>query len=54
MEHHNKEQVQEDIQEAGENQEVQGPFRIAHGPEDATAHIIEEQTGDAGKIDTEI
>lgn len=54
MENQDKEQVQEDVQDAGEDQEVQRPFRISYRPEDAAAHVVEEQTGDAGKINTEI
>ena len=54
MESQDKEQVQENIQDAGEDQEVQRPFRISHRPEDAAAHIVEEKAGDAGKVDTEV
>ena len=54
MESQDKEQVQEDVQDAGEDQEVQGPFRISHRPEDAAAHVVEEKAGDAGKVDSEV
>lgn len=54
MELDHKQQIQEDVQHAGEDQKVQRPLRIPHGPQDAAAHVIQKQARDAGKIDAQI
>ena len=49
-----EEKVQGDVERGGQNQEVEGALGVAHGPEDACAHVVEHEAEDAGKVDGEI
>ena len=54
MEHQHKDQVQNDIQHAGQHQKIQRPCGISHGAQHGRSHIIDEQTGEARKIDVQV
>lgn len=51
---HNEGQVQHDVDHRTDDEEVQGPAAVAYRPQDARAHIIEHQAGNAAKIDPQI
>ena len=54
MEHQHKDQVQNDIQHAGQHQKIQRPCGISHGAQHGGAHIVDEQAGKARKIDVQV
>ena len=47
-------QVQYDVQHAGQDQEHQRAGGIAHGPEDAAAHVVDQQAGEAQEVDAQV
>ncbi len=49
-----QQQIQRDVHKAGENEEVQGSGGVTHGPEDAAAHIVDQQTGNAADVDLQV
>lgn len=49
-----KQQVQPGIQHRRHHQKIEGPPGVAHGPENAGAHVIDQQARDAGEIDGQI
>ena len=52
LEHENK--IQDDVEDACEDQEIKGSFRISHGAENAASHVIKEQACHTGKVDSQI
>ena len=53
-EHQHQQQIQHDVAPGGGDEEVQGPAGVPHRPENAGAHVIDQQARDAGKIDGQI
>ena len=54
MEHDDEEQVQNHVDDPGQQQKVQGPLGIPHGPEDGRAEIVEHHHRHAHKVDAHI
>ena len=49
-----EQQVKSGIQHGGHQQEVEGTPGVAHRPEDAGAHVVDQQSHDAGKVDGQV
>ncbi len=49
-----EQQIQHRVHHGGHQQEVEGAAGIAHGAEDAGAHVVEQQSHDAGEVDGQI
>ena len=54
MEDNDKQQVKNDIQDAGQDQVIQGPRRITDGTQDPAADVVDQQSGDTGKVDGQV
>ena len=52
--HQHKHQIQNDIQNTGKHQEIQRPGSIAHRPENAAAHVVDQKAGETGKVDLKV
>ena len=50
----NEEEIEHDIEKAGEDQEIKRPSGISDRPQDPAAHVVDEEPGDPGKIDLKI
>ena len=49
-----KDQVQHDVQQAAEHEIVQGPLGVAHGPQNAGAHVKQEHGDGADEVPAEV
>ena len=49
-----EEQVQHHVDDAGEEQEVQGPLGVPHRPEDGRAEVIQHHHGHAAEVDAHV
>lgn len=49
-----EEQIQDDIDDAGEEEIEQRPLGVAHGPQQRCAEVIEHGGGHTGKVDAQI
>ena len=54
VEDNDKQQVKNDIQDAGQDQVIQGPRRITDGTQDPAADVVDQQSGDTGKVDGQV
>ncbi len=54
VEHKNKDQVEHGIEERGDDEKNQRAPGIADGPENAAAHVIEEDADDTAEIDGQV
>ena len=52
--HHHEEQVQHDVGQTGGDQKIEGALGVAHGPQDAGAHVVEEGGDASGEVDPQV
>ena len=49
-----KKQVENDVQQGGENEEVKRTAGVANSPHDSGTHVVDEKSRNAGKVDGEV
>ena len=54
MQHRHKQQIQHHVQNAGHHQKEHGTLGIAHGTQDARAHVIDHRTNGTGKVNAQV
>ena len=50
----NEHQIQNGIHDGADHKEVEGPLRVAHGPQDSGTDVVEHQAHDAAEVNTQV
>ncbi len=54
MEDENEDEVQDNVDDAGQYEEVQGTSGVAHGTKNTGADVVDQESGDSGKVGAEV